>query len=279
MKSKIKLSLLLIASFLLVNFSNAYAQKSVALEYNVNEGDKYKFVTDVDMDISFEAMGQTMTMVSVMAVEMSSEVNKVDNNEIFQNLIIDRITMNQKVMGMEINYDSEDSSTYNSGMGAQLGAEMNKVIGEAINIIMDNHGNVKNIDVSNVTNESITNNITSGNLFAVYPDGKIKVGDSWNTDIEQLEDSDMNIHVKYTLLKVSRKHATIGVEGLLSAKEVEGQDINLDGTTVGEMVVDKKTGMLISSVIDLEMAMDIEQGGMTLPATIMTTSTTNVNKQ
>ncbi len=276
MKSRIKLSVVIIASFLLVNLSNVYAQKSVSLKYNVNEGDRYNFVTNVDLDMSFEAMGTTMTMESVMTIEMTSVVNKVENEEIYQDLIFDRIAMNQKVMGMEINYDSDDSSTYNSGMGAQMGAEMNKIIGESIVMIMDNRGNIKNLDVSNVTRDDITNNITSGNTFVVYPEGKIKIGDSWETDIEPLEDSEMKMHVKYTLLKATRKQSTIGIEGVVIANVVEGQEINLEGTTEGKMIVDYKTGMLISSVIDLEMVMDIEQGGVKFPASMMSTSTTNV---
>jgi len=276
MKSRIKISIVIIASLLLVNLSNVYAQKSVSLKYNLNEGDRYNFVTNVDLDMSFEAMGTTMTMESVMIIEMTSVVNMVENDEISQDLIFDRIAMNQKVMGMEINYDSDDSSTYNSGMGAKMGAEMNKIIGESIVMIMDNRGNIKNLDVSNVTSTDITNNITSGNTFVVYPEGKIKIGDSWETDIEPLEDSEMKMHVKYTLLKATRKQSTIGIEGVVLANVVEGQEINLEGTTEGKMIVDNKTGMLISSVIDLEMVMDIEQGGVKFPASMMSTSTTNV---
>ncbi len=279
MKSKIRISLVLAASFLLLNLSTVFAQKSVELKYNINTGDKYNFVTNVDMDMSFEAMGTTMTMESVMAVEMTSVVNKVENNEINQDLFFDRIAMNQKVMGMEINYDSDDSSTYNSGMGAQIGAEMNKIIGKSVSMLMDNKGNILNIDVSGVTSADITNNITSGNTYAVYPEGKVKVGDVWETDMNPLEDSEMSIHLKYTLLKASKKQATIGIEGVITAKEIEGEDVNMDGTTVGEMIINVKTGMLISSTVDLEMAMDIEQGGVKFPATMMSTSVTNVVKE
>ncbi len=52
----------------------------------------------------------------------------------------------------------------------------------------------------------------------------------------------------------------------------------MNGTTVGVMVVDSKTGMLISSVIDLEMALDIDQGGVKIPATMISTSETVVEK-
>lgn len=279
MKSKIQISLLLLIGLFLINISGAFAQKSIELKYNLNEGDKYVFVTDIEMDMTFEAMGATATLDQVMSIQMTSLVSKLEGDEISQDFTFDRITMNQKIFGMEINYDSDDSSTFSSGMGAQIADQMNKVIGASIKMIMDDRGKIKDIDVSSITdNSDLTNNFGSGNTYAVYPEGKVKVGESWEEEIKPMEDSEMKVHAKYTLLKVSRKQAVIGVEGTLSANEIEGQEIKLNGTTVGEMIVDRKTGILISSIIDLEMAMDIDQGGVKIPATIMSTSETNVKK-
>jgi len=278
MKIRNQISLVLLVGIVLLNIQNAFAQKSALLRYDINTGDKYSFTTNVDIDMSFEAMGTTMTMESEMLIEMTSVVNSIENEQFDQDLIFDRIAMNQKVMGMEINYDSDDSSTYNSGMGAQIGAEMNKIIGESIKMVMNNQGEIIDLDISNVTSTDISSNITSGNMFTVYPDGKVKVGDSWETDIEPLEDSEMKMHIKYTLLKLSRKNATISVEGTITANVIEGQEINMEGSTVGEMIVNVKTGMLINSTIDMEMEMDIEQGGVKFPASMMSTSVTKVDK-
>ena len=52
----------------------------------------------------------------------------------------------------------------------------------------------------------------------------------------------------------------------------------MNGTTEGEMIVNVKTGILISSKIDLDMTMDIEQNGTKFPATLLSTSTTTVKK-
>ena len=278
MKSKIQISLFLLASLILINISSAIAQKSIELKYNLNEGDTYVFVTDMEQDITFEAMGQTTTLDQVMSIQMTSVVSGIEGDDINQDFTFDKIMMNQSIFGMEIKYDSEDSSTF-TGMGGQIATEMNKVIGSTIKVIMDDHGNIKDMDVSSFTdNSDLTNNLSSGNTYAVYPEGKINVGDGWETDIKPLEDSEMKVHMNYTLLKLSRKQAVIGIEGTVTANEIQGQEIRLNGTTVGEMIVDTKTGMLISSVIDLEMAMDLEQGGAKIPATIISTSETNVTK-
>ena len=187
--------------------------------------------------------------------------------------------MNQKIFGMEMNYDSEDSSTFNSGMGAQIAAEMNKVVGKSSQIVMSDKGKIIDLDLSTISdNTDITNNLTSGSTYAVYPDGKTKVGDSWENDIKPMKNSEMKVHVKYTLLKLSKKNAVIGVEGVLTGNEVEGEEVNLSGTTVGEMIVDRATGMLITSTLDLEMEMEMDQRGVKIPASIMTSTITNATK-
>ena len=279
MKSKIQSTILTAMFLVLYGVSSAVAQKSVELEYKLSVGDSYEFVSEIDQDISFEAMGTTTTLEMDMIFKMTSEVKKIEGDSIHKSFTFNNIKMDQKIFGMEMKYDSDDSTTFNSGMGAQIATEMNKIIGKPSDIVMDNKGTIIDINLSNISdNNDLTNNLTSGSTYAVYPDGKIKVGDSWENDIVPLEDSEMIVHIKYTLLKVSRSQATIGIEGLLSGNEVNGEEINLNGTTVGEMIVDKKTGMLITSTIDLEMEMEMEQAGVKIPASFMTTSITTAKK-
>ena len=279
MKSKNQITFSIVIGMLLFFMSSAVAQKSIQLQYNLSVGDSYIFVSDIDQDVSFEAMGSTMTLNQDMSFQMTSTVKKIEGDEIIKEFTFDKISMIQKIMGMEIVYDSEDSSTWNSGMGAEVANEMNKVIGKPSEIIMDNKGNITDINISSVTdNSELTNNLTSGSTYAVYPDGKIKIGDSWENDIVPLKDSEMKVHVKYTLLKATRKQAVIGIEGVLTGNEIQGVEMQLSGTTVGEMTVDRATGMLISSTIDLEMAMEMEKDGMKIPTDILTTSVTSAKK-
>jgi len=84
--------------------------------------------------------------------------------------------------------------------------------------------------------------------------------------------------MKYTLLKVNRKEALIGLEGILKGNVIDGKEINLEGTTVGEMTINVKTGMLITSTMDIELAVDLEQQGMKVPANIMSTTVTTAEK-
>jgi hypothetical protein len=121
--------------------------------------------------------------------------------------------------------------------------------------------------------------MNSGAQFAAYPDGKVSVGDTWDADIYANENSDMKFHAKYTLLKVSGKQATIGIDGTITANADEDIDLKMNGTQKGEMVVDVKTGWLIESTINQDIELDVEQNGQKFPATISGTIVTSSSKK
>jgi len=89
----------------------------------------------------------------------------------------------------------------------------------------------------------------------------------------------MKYHIKYTVQKITKKETTLKVEGTISANNVEEQEINLEGTQSGTMIVDTESGWLIQSTIDQEITLDIEQGGQKFPATITGTTISTSVKQ
>jgi len=257
----------------------SFAQKSVELKYNLTEGDVYNYVMDLDQDIVFETNGQTMALDMFMTFEMTQKVAEVTADSIKLEGQINRVKSKQAIFGMEVNYDSDDPSSAQNPMTAKMGEEFAKILNKSFYMMMDVQGNLGTMDLSNVSsNEELANNINSGSQFAIYPKGKISVGDSWEEDINPVETSDMKFHATYTLLKVSGKEATLGVSGVITANTMEDMEMKMDGTMKGEMVVDVKTGWLIKSTMDQEISMDIEQNGMKFPATINGTTVTTSTK-
>ena len=256
------------------------AQKKVELKYNLTTGDQYTYNIETDQDISFEANGQTMVMNSKIGFEMTGTINDNASDNIVVKTIIDRVTMTQSIFGMEIKYDSKDPASTENPMAAKIAEAFSDLIGSSYTMTMDNKGNVKDMNMSELTdNDDLAQNLSSGSNYAIYPDGKVAVGDSWEKDIEPLETSDMKYHIKYTVLKIGKKETTLGVEGSITANSVEETEVNLEGTQTGEMIVNTQTGWLISSTIDQELTLDIEQAGQKFPATISgTTISTSVKK-
>ena len=265
------LALLLIA----VSPFTLQAQKSVNLKYNVKAGDVYDYTITSDQDIVFEANSQTMAMDNSYAFYMTQAISEVTSDSIRIEGKISRTVTTASIFGMTVTYDSDDPVSAQNPMSAKMGEEFMKILNKPFSMSMDHQGNMGNMDLSQLSdNEELAKNLNSGSQFAVYPEGKISVGDSWEKEIIPVEGSDMKFEAKYTLLKVSGKSATIGIDGVVTANNVGGEEMRLDGTMKGEMIVDVDTGWLIESTLNQELDLDIEQNGAKFPATISGTTIT-----
>jgi hypothetical protein len=269
------MTLVLFFSLLALSFQ---AQKNVELAYDVNSGDQYQTILDIDQDIVFEANGQQMALDQLMTIKMDMNVKEVTGDSIKLENQFTAVKMTQGIFGMTVTYDSDDPSTMQNPMAAKVGEEMGKLINKSFFMTMDEKGNLGDMNLGNLTdNDDIANNMTSGAQFVAYPDGKVSVGESWEKEINVSENSDMRFRAVYTLLKVSGKQATIKIDGTITANTVADQNLRLNGTQKGEIVVDTRTGWFIESTIDQEIELDIEQNGQKYPAnisgTIISTST------
>ena len=258
---------------------NILAQKSVTLKYDVNAGDKYEYKLEIDQDIVFDAGGQTMALDQLMNFRMTSNIDEKTGNEYIISTTVNAIKMTQSIFGMQITYDSEDPNSMQNPMAAKIGEEMNNIIGSDYTMTMDERGHVTNVDASDVSNDELINNISSGSNFAIYKEGSVSVGETWDGDVTPLDNSDMKVAMKYTLLKVSSKEALLGLNGTITANSIDDQEMKMNGTMTGEMTVDVNTGWLIESVLNQEIELDIEQNGQKFPATISGTVTTTSEKK
>jgi hypothetical protein len=259
--------LIVIALIILPGFIfSVSAQKAIELKYHLKKGDKFQSTMDMNQDIDMEVQGQSMTINQKMGFEFSYEVTRVEADSFDLKTVIDVVTMNQSVMGMDIVYDSRDSSTFNNPtVGTKISDEMNKLIGAAITTTLSTNGNVGKVDLGSLdADNNIAGNMKASFSKAVFPDHKVKVGDSWNHDITTSGLADMTMHMKYTLTKVTRKQAFISVEGTIDSQDSD----QLKGTLSGEMTIDRKTGWTVYSTIDQDIEMQMEQQGMSFPATI-----------
>jgi hypothetical protein len=249
------------------------AQKKILLKYNLKKGDKYVTHITADQEITMQAQGQTITMNQTFTSDISTVIKKVDADSILTSNTMDKMTMDQSMFGQELKYDSSDPTTYASGRGKQIGDALNKMIGKVYSITIDHLGNIGSYDLSSLLENggSVSSTIKSENNYIIYPNHKIKVGDSWETDIKPLKTDKMLLHLKYTLKKISGKKATIAIDGTITANKLAGQNINMNGTETGEAVVDIKTGWPMSGQFLQNIKMKVEKNGMEIPMEINNT--------
>ncbi len=274
MKSFKKLAMVAALIMLPMFIVTSFAQKKVMLKYKLDDGSTYQNITNLDQEISFEANGQTMSLnqIMIMKTDISVENNEDDNIKLTTTL--SSMRMEQSIFGMNIIYDSEIDSTKNDPMVKKIAESLDKLMGSTYSLLMDDKGKIVEYDLGDFSdNSDITNNLTSGNGYANYPDHKVTVGDSWDAEITPLKDSDMSYHTTYTVLKIKKKEVTLGVESKITANKLKDMDSKIDGTISGEMIINPKTGWTISSDMDMEMTMEMNQGGNKFPATISATIT------
>ncbi len=259
----------------------ANAQKKVLLKYKVKQGEKFISHQTANQDMDMEAQGQTITMNQVITTDISTVISDVTPKEIKITNMVERVTMKQTIFGQELNYDSSDPSTFASGRGKQIGDAMKKIIKKPYAITMDHLGNISSYNLSALLQgtDKIAGNIKSGNNYVIFPDHKVKVGDSWEADIKPMKTDNMKIHIKHTLKKLSGKKATIGLEGVITASKIAGQTIKLSGTQDGEVVVDTKTGWTMSTHLTQDVKMKMEKNGMEIPMNISSTTTSTTEKK
>ncbi len=269
--------LLLTLVFLSGLFTATYAQKSVMLKYNLKNGDKFVSTMAMDQEIDMQVQGQSMVINQDMNFEFNYSVTDVTADSFNLHTTISAIKMNQKVMGMEINYDSKDTSTYNNPtVGTKISDEMNKIIGQEIVTTNSVNGNVGSIDLGELDKDNqVASNMKSSFSQAVYPGHKVKVGESWTNDITTNGIAEMQMHITYTLTKATRKQAFINVKGTIVSPDA---DAKLKGTLEGEMTVDRKTGWVTHSTFDQDFDLQMEQQGMSFPASVSGTYEINSKK-
>ena len=277
MKNQLIIRTALMLLFIPFLLGTTTAQKKIKLMYHLKSGDSYFYNISMDQEVSFSANGQDMTMNQEMTMKMTSVIAKEDNNYKITSSI-DAITLKQSVFGMEIIYNSEDSTTFTSGMGQKLGEAFNKLIGKSYSVTIDPLGNVKDIDMSSLDeNGDISENLNRSTVYAVFPDHKVAVGDSWEVETVPTIDSSMILNTKYTLKKVKGKKAVIAFESTITSSEKSESKIN--GTQKGELTLNRKTGWTIHSTIDQELNMEINTNGMSMPATISGTTEVESKKK
>ena len=268
--NKIFKNLVIAAIIILPALANqSFAQKKVMLKYKLEQGKVFKYKTDIDQDITFDANGQEMSLNQIVGIKTTSTIENSDNEGFKLVSSIDAMRMEQSIFGMDIVYDSEDPETQKDEMAQKIGEALTEIIGAQFSVTYDAKGNILESDLSALSkNEDISNNLNTNNNLTIFPDNKVAVGDSWEREVTPLNNSDMKTTSKYTVNKITRKQVVLDVVSTISSTELNGTSAEMTGTITGQAVINRKTGWTMSSEMDMEMTMQLEQNGMSFPGEI-----------
>lgn len=121
--------------------------------------------------------------------------------------------------------------------------------------------------------------------FKWYPEKEVKVGDAWTTVTTISSPYELKSNNNYTLIKVENNVGYLTVKSDVTtdgSKKMQSNgmelEINLTGKNEGEMQVDMKSGMPVSSNIVQNLSGKMEIMGQEVPISISNTIKTNTTK-
>lgn len=277
MKSKLFIAFIAIAAFT-ISCGNKKGgtdgpitgTEEIELKLNLPKGKVYDMQMSMNSQAEMDMMGQAVATNTDMTMGMDYEIKDVlENGNFLIRTTYKKIKMSGSTKmggqdsGMSYEYDSEADKV--SGMQAeQMAKSMKAMIGQYTEMEMDKFGKV----VKTTMSEGLKNGKESDGMnnmnYAVFPDKKIKVGDTWDSEIEQ----DMNgiiavIKTKYKLESLKDGIAEISMDGTMNLKE--GAQGKLTGTQKGTSKIEVSTGLSKEVNIDQDLDMEMNEMGMKMP--------------
>jgi uncharacterized protein DUF6263 len=221
-------TLLLFATFFV-----SIAQESTLLRVNYNKGDKYIMTMDMKQDMT--------AMNMLMKMDMSIDIKDVEGDVYNTEMKIKRISMDMSQSGMNMSYDSDKSEDELDAMGKQMQMQFAPMLEMVIFAKTNNLGEVLETRIEpNIPNaDQFTNQSSS----VVYPENKVKVGDTWSFEKDT---QGMKMGFVYTVKSITKDKVLLDVSGKIS--------VLAEGTISGNMEIDKAKGIPLKSTIEMDMS-------------------------
>ncbi|MBK7560018.1 MAG: hypothetical protein IPI68_00475 [Chitinophagaceae bacterium] len=254
------------------------------LKFNFEKGKGYDYEMIINMDQ--EILGQTMKMD--MATYYSMDVSDDDGNTKTISSSIDRFKLNMEVAGMNIEVDT-DKPFPESGNGDDEKdpvKKMNRLFGaikdQRFSMKVDAEGKVQEVkgfenmaesvvDSLNLTGEQrdkmmkqFNDQFSAKNIkeqfervWYIFPNKKVKVGDSWQRNTETGGTLGGMYTSTYTVAEIEGDMVTLEEKTKVESQE---EKMKLKGEITGTLVVDSRVGLVVNA--DQEMKMTATAGGM-----------------
>ena len=263
-----------IKSFLLILFLlgitlTVFSQKKAELKYNLKKGGHYINSMKINQTIDMELQGQPMKMDQEISFIIDSYISEVYKDSFKIATTINRVILNQNIMGNQITYDSDTNIDLENPMIEQINKVFGGLLHKSIIQVYDKSGNIIRADLGELAEDEVfAQNFGSSLQLPVYPEGKTKIGDSWENNIIPLVKSGIEIKIKYTLEEIESGRARISFESTVDSFEDTSMNLEMNGNQTGEIIVDLKSGWSNSSAVKQIVNMTINQNGMTFPAKV-----------
>ena len=219
------------------------AQKSTLLRLNYNVGDQYL----VSMNVS---QGEMMDMNFEMKMDIKEIIDTIYNVE----MGIEGIKMKMSQGGMEMSYDSSSSDDELDDMGKMMKTQFEPLLAAKIFTKMSHRA--ESLETIVEPEMPGMDQFTNSAGTVVYPKEAVKVGDTWTAEKTE---KGMEMKFNYTVKSIDKSVVNVEISGTISELA--------DGTISGVMEIEKETGNVNSTSMDMNMNISGQEMVMTIGMT------------
>lgn len=268
MKRNIKIAfpiLLVFIGFIAMSFTTG--NDSVVLRVNVKKGQTYIIKSKTNSLTTVNAEGMNMSIPQTGEMRQSISIDDVDGDQITTSIVLDAYKMTMTQMGMKLTYDSEHPEN-NSPMLADETDEIGKNIGKKYTTAFNNRGEL-------VLAKEINSSINQQTCFIIpFPEEPVHVGSQWTQDIT-MDINNMGIGVlctyTYMVTEITKKTVTLTQTSTMKGDtELMAMDTNMSSEST--IIINRSTGIFTKMTTKTNCSTTIEQQGLKIPMTIITTS-------
>lgn len=249
------------------------SSEKVLLRFQPATGTKKTLVMDMSSKITGMAMETKMSMTTEMTVKYVSAEGDVEMETIYTHAM-----MNINAMGQSMGYDSKTDQIDPNDPTSVAYIGLASMLNKPINMVMNKLGKVvKAPDLDALYPDSLRA-LTGGksnaqanqmfeNMFSVFPDAEVGVGESWEREMEMSADQGpMKMKMKYTVAKIEAESVTLDMDGTIngSSDDQMGGTVSMSGSVKGSLEVDRKSGW--TNKVNMEQSLDMNTMGMKMSA-------------
>jgi hypothetical protein len=267
--------------------------KEVELKLNLEKGEKYYYKFVNQQDITQEMMGDTVEFKQSITWGYELEVLDVVDGIMTIKTTYEHIQMSNDNQVFNLSYDSKEPLDSTNMFAFVMSNFINKSFtmdvtpdgvvsnvqgfDEIFNSIIKELGEDGEMIIQNLrsqfSEESVSENLELG--FKIFPENKVKAGDTWYILNIVNGPFSMDIDNTYTLKSVKNGVAKIEMSSTIKQDDeisgiamLPGAEISIDGTQKGEISVDISTGLVIQSTISQSIKQLIKAQGMEIPVNL-----------
>lgn len=256
------------------------------LYINVEKGDNYNYHLISKTTTNMEAEGQKIKTIQEMNTDYGIKVEDKDKEgNMSLRYTYDALKIDIDTDGTKMSYDSKNQSkdnplskVYGAIIGKGFSCKMNKLgevqdisgVDEMMNSMLDvidvkddpdaaaTKEQLKSTLQENFGGEALKSSIQQSTK--IYPQGMVKVGDSWETSYDMKLLGTTTVTTKYTLDKLEGEIAYVTMTadmtlGNGNTTKIMGMDMKYDlkGKITGNLKINKNNGFLCDGTMKLDM--------------------------